>query len=80
MPRRKTRTTVGRRKPSRSADGAVVCFFRAGPVSSERYVTLGFTHHANLDDGAMWPIAFALTELTAAEEARIAALIQQAAR
>jgi uncharacterized protein YdhG (YjbR/CyaY superfamily) len=44
----------------------------------ERYMTLGFNNKANLDEGAMWPIAFALTKLTAAEEARIAALVKKA--
>jgi len=63
--------------PAYARDGKVVVFFR-GAVD-ERYMTLGFTEDAALDDGAMWPISFALTELTPAEEARIAALVEKAA-
>jgi hypothetical protein len=59
-------------------DGKVVCFFQSAQKFKTRYATLGFMHEANLDDGAMWPTAFALKELTAAEEARIAALVQKA--
>ena len=59
-------------------DGKVVCFFRSGEKFKERYMTLGFNQEANLDEGRMWPVAFALTELTAAEEARIAALVKKA--
>jgi hypothetical protein len=59
-------------------DGKVVCFFQAAQKFNERYATLGFSDKANLDDGVMWPTAFALTELTAAEEARIGALVKQA--
>ena len=59
-------------------DGKVVCFFRSGEKFKERYMTLGFNQEANLDEGHMWPIAFALTELTAAEEARIGALVKKA--
>ena len=59
-------------------DGKVVCFFRSGEKFKERYMTLGFNQEANLDEGYMWPIAFALTELTAAEEARIGALVKKA--
>jgi hypothetical protein len=59
-------------------DGKVVCFFRSGEKFKERYMTLGFNQEANLDEGHMWPIAFALTELTAAEEAKIAALVKKA--
>jgi hypothetical protein len=59
-------------------DGKVVCFFQAAQKFKERYATLGFSEHANLDDGAMWPTAYALTRLTAAEEARIEALVKQA--
>jgi uncharacterized protein YdhG (YjbR/CyaY superfamily) len=50
--------------PGYAQDGAVVCFFRGGQVSKERYMTLGFNNLARLDDGVMWPIAFALTDLT----------------
>jgi uncharacterized protein YdhG (YjbR/CyaY superfamily) len=59
-------------------DGKVVCFFRSGQKFKERYMTLGFNDVANLDEGKMWPIAFALTELTAAEEAKIVALVKKA--
>jgi len=59
-------------------DGKVVCFFRSGEKFKERYMTLGFNQEANLDEGTMWPIAFALKELTAAEEARISALVKKA--
>jgi len=64
--------------PAYAKDGKVVCFFRGGDKFKERYLTLGFNDVANLDEGALWPIAFALTELTAAEEARIAALVKKA--
>jgi len=59
-------------------DGKVVCFFRGAEKFKERYMTLGFNQEAKLDEGAMWPIAFALTGLTAAEEARIAELVKKA--
>jgi uncharacterized protein YdhG (YjbR/CyaY superfamily) len=59
-------------------DGKVVCFFRNAGKFKERYAMLGFNDSANLDDGSMWPIAFALTELTKADEARIAKLVKQA--
>jgi len=59
-------------------DGKVVCFFRDTQKFKERYITLGFNQEANLDEGAMWPIAFALMELTAAEETKIAALVKKA--
>ncbi len=64
--------------PAYAKNGKVVCFFRGGDKFQERYMTLGFDSAANLDEGHMWPIAFALTKLTAAEEARIAALIKRA--
>ena len=64
--------------PAYAKDGKVVCFFRGTQKFEERYMTLGFNDVANLDEGRLWPIAFALTELTAAEEARIAALVKQA--
>jgi len=64
--------------PAYAKDGKVVCFFRGGDKFKERYMTLGFNDAANLDEGAMWPIAYALTELTAADEARIGALVKQA--
>jgi hypothetical protein len=59
-------------------DGAVVCFFQGSQKFKTRYATLGFSDKANLDDGAMWPSAFALKELTAGEEGRIAALVKRA--
>ena len=59
-------------------DGKVVCFFTAASKFNSRYATLGFNDVANLDEGAMWPASFALKELTAAEEARIAALLKKA--
>jgi len=64
--------------PGYAKDGMVVCFFRGGQMFNERYMTLGFNNKANLDEGAMWPIAFALKELTVAEEARIGALVKKA--
>jgi len=64
--------------PAYTRDGKVVCFFQSAEKFKARYATLGFDDTANLDDGAMWPTAFALKELTAAEEARIAALVRQA--
>jgi hypothetical protein len=66
--------------PAYARDGNVVCFFRGGtPGSPERFMTLGFSEDADLDDGAMWPIAFALKELTPDAEARIAVLVKRAA-
>jgi uncharacterized protein YdhG (YjbR/CyaY superfamily) len=59
-------------------DGKVVCFFQSGQKFKTRYATFGFSDAANLDEGAMWPTAFALTKLTAAEEAKIAALVKKA--
>ncbi|OGY29141.1 MAG: hypothetical protein A3F35_03065 [Candidatus Woykebacteria bacterium RIFCSPHIGHO2_12_FULL_45_10] len=59
-------------------DGKVVCFFQSAHKFNYRYATLGFNDVANLDEGAMWPIAFALKELTAAEEAKIGALVKKA--
>ena len=66
--------------PAYAKDGKVVCFFQAADKFKSRYATFGFNDVANLDDGAMWPVAFALTELTAADEARIAALVKKAVR
>ena len=65
--------------PAYAKDGKIICFFQAASKFNVRYATLGFQHDANLDDGAMWPTAFALKELTAAEEARISALVKKAA-
>jgi len=59
-------------------DGKVVCFFQDALKFKSRYATLGFSDKANLDDGSMWPVAFALKKLTASEEKKIAALIKQA--
>ena len=64
--------------PAYTKDGKVVCFFQSAQKFKTRYATLGFMHEANLDEGAMWPTAFALKELTAAEEARIDALVKKA--
>jgi uncharacterized protein YdhG (YjbR/CyaY superfamily) len=64
--------------PAYAKDGKVVCFFQSAHKFKSRYATLGFSDEANLDEGAMWPTAFALTEFTAADEARIAALVKKA--
>lgn len=65
--------------PAYARSGKVVCFFQAAHKFNTRYATLGFTDAAHLDDGAMWPTAFALTAWTAEEEARIVALVKRAA-
>jgi uncharacterized protein YdhG (YjbR/CyaY superfamily) len=64
--------------PAYAKDGKVVCFFQSAQKFKSRYATFGFNDTANLDEGAMWPTAFALTELTAADEARIGALVKKA--
>ena len=64
--------------PAYAKDGKVVCFFRSPEKFKERYMTLGFNDVANLDEGNMWPIAFALKKLTIAEEAKISALVKKA--
>jgi hypothetical protein len=64
--------------PAYARDGKIVCFFQCADKFKTRYATLGFNDSANLDDGAMWPVAFALKELTAADEARIGTLVRQA--
>jgi uncharacterized protein YdhG (YjbR/CyaY superfamily) len=64
--------------PAYAKDGKVVCFFQSAKKFNTRYATFGFSDAANLDEGAVWPVAFALTELTAAEEARIGALVKKA--
>ena len=64
--------------PAYAKDGKVVCFFRGADKFKERYAMFGFNDAANLDKGAMWPVAFALTELTAADEKKIAALVKKA--
>ena len=64
--------------PAYAKDGKVVCFFQSAQKFNARYATVGFSDTANLDEGAMWPTSFALKELTAAEEARISALVKKA--
>ncbi|HYF61245.1 MAG TPA: DUF1801 domain-containing protein [Herpetosiphonaceae bacterium] len=64
--------------PAYSKDGKIVCFFQSAEKFNTRYSTLGFNDVANLDDGAMWPVAYALIELNAAEEQRISALVKKA--
>jgi uncharacterized protein YdhG (YjbR/CyaY superfamily) len=64
--------------PAYANDGKVVCFFQSAQKFKSRYATFGFSDEANLDEGAMWPTSFALKELTAAEEARISALVKKA--
>jgi uncharacterized protein YdhG (YjbR/CyaY superfamily) len=64
--------------PAYAKDGKVVCFFRDAGKFKERYAMLGFNDTAKLDDGSMWPVAFALTKLTAADEKKIAALVKKA--
>ncbi len=65
--------------PAYAKDGKVVCFFQSGAKFKSRYATFGFNDVATLDDGAMWPTAFALTALTKTEEAVIVALVRRAA-
>src|SRR4029453_17505446 len=64
--------------PAYAKEGKVVCFFTPASKFKERYATLGFNGDANLDDGSMWPTAFALTKLTAADEKKIGALVKKA--
>ncbi len=65
--------------PAYAKDGKIVCFFQSAQRFKTRYATLGFMHQANLDEGAMWPTAFALKELGSAEVARIGVLVKKAA-
>jgi uncharacterized protein YdhG (YjbR/CyaY superfamily) len=65
--------------PAYARDGKVICFFQAASKFNTRYATFAFRHDANLDEGDMWPVAFALKELTAAVEAKIDALVKKAA-
>jgi hypothetical protein len=65
--------------PAYAKDGKVLCFFQSAEKFKTRYATLGFSDTADLDDGAMWPVAFALKDLTAAGEAKIGALVKKAA-
>jgi uncharacterized protein YdhG (YjbR/CyaY superfamily) len=64
--------------PAYARDGKVVCFFKSAEKFNSRYATFGFEEAANLDEGAMWPTSFALKELTAADEKKIAALVKKA--
>ena len=64
--------------PAYARDGKVVCFFKSAEKFNSRYATFGFEEAAKLDEGAMWPTSYALTKLTAADEARIAALVKKA--
>ena len=64
--------------PAYAKDGKVVCFFQSAQKFNTRYATFGFSDAANLDEGAVWPVAFALKELTAAEDVRIGALVKKA--
>ena len=66
--------------PAYARDGDVVCFFQSAHKFKARYATFGFSDKAHLDEGTMWPVAFALDELTAADEARLGALVKKAAR
>ena len=76
-PQRRLLPPLGHARPV-SYDGNIVCFFQPAQKFKTRYATLGFNDAANLDEGTMWPIAYALTELTAADEARIGALVKKA--
>jgi len=64
--------------PAYAQDGKVVCYFRDAGKFKERYAMFGFNDKAKLDDGSMWPVAFAVTKLTAADEAKISALVKKA--
>jgi uncharacterized protein YdhG (YjbR/CyaY superfamily) len=64
--------------PAYAKDGKIVCFFKGASKFKERYATFGFNDAANLDEGRLWPIAYALTELTDVEEAKISALVKKA--
>jgi uncharacterized protein YdhG (YjbR/CyaY superfamily) len=64
--------------PAYAKDGKVVCYFQSAQKFNSRYATLGFSDEANLDEGALWPVVFALKELTAVAEARIGALVKKA--
>jgi uncharacterized protein YdhG (YjbR/CyaY superfamily) len=66
--------------PAYAKDGKVVCFFQSAAKFKSRYATFGFNDAANLDEGAVWPVAFAVKELTAAEEAKIGTLVKRAVR
>jgi uncharacterized protein YdhG (YjbR/CyaY superfamily) len=66
--------------PAYTNDGKIICYFQSADKFKSRYATFGFSDDANLDQGAMWPTSFALTELTAAEEAKISRLVKKAVR
>jgi len=66
--------------PAYAQDGKVVCFFQSAAKFKSRYATVGFSDSANLDEGAMWPTSYALTDLSGREEAKIAALLKQAVK
>ncbi|HTX98603.1 MAG TPA: DUF1801 domain-containing protein [Bacteroidota bacterium] len=66
--------------PAYARDGKIVCFFQDAQKFKSRYATLGFSDKANLDEGSMWPVSFALKELTSAEEARIVTLVKKAVK
>jgi uncharacterized protein YdhG (YjbR/CyaY superfamily) len=66
--------------PAYARDGKVVCFFQSGQKFQTRYATFGFTDSANLDEGSMWPAGFAVKQLTAADEAKLIALVKKAVR
>ena len=66
--------------PAYAKDGKVICFFQSAEKFKARYATFGFNDAANLDKGSLWPVAFALTKLTATEEAKIGALVKKAVR
>src|SRR4029077_7400511 len=70
--------TTWYRMPAYAKDGKVVCFFKTAKKFNTRYATLGFSDAAKIDEGAVWPVEFAVTDLTAAAEARIAALVKKA--
>jgi uncharacterized protein YdhG (YjbR/CyaY superfamily) len=71
-----TRTWYG--MPAYAKDGNIICFFQPAQKFKSRYATLGFSDKANLDEGTMWPTVYALAELTAADEVRVAALVKRA--
>jgi hypothetical protein len=75
-PELKPRTWYG--MPAYARDDAIICFFQSSAKFKTRYMTLGFSDKANLDEGRMWPTSFALKELTAAEEEKIEALVKRA--
>jgi uncharacterized protein YdhG (YjbR/CyaY superfamily) len=76
--RQSSRPDSGTGWPAYAKDGKVVCFFQPAQKFKSRYATFGFNDDANLDEGTMWPTSFALTKLTAADEAKIAALVKKA--